>query len=452
MKKNIWQQFLRSDSLKKKVGITLGLVVIYKILSVIPVPGVSQEAVQSMRDVFSNQPGLVFFSSLMGGGLERFSIILMGLSPYINASIILQLLSVVIPKLEEIKKEGAQGQKKINMYTRWLTIPLAFVQGYGMILLLNSLVQGASIVDTSNWGSLLSMMTIITAGTVLLMWLGEQINESGIGNGISMIIFAGILSDVPGRIATQLSSVVWSGSAKDIIVALIPFFILLGLTLGVIYIIIKFTEGYRRIPLVYTKTGRDERSYFPIRINQAGMIPIIFAMSLVTFPYILGQALIVRGAGLPEFIKSAAQLFVNLFNPNTPTWSFVVIFMALVIGFSFFYLSITFDTKEVAESIQKRGGYIPGIRPGRQTADYLRTVSNHLNFFGGTFIAVIAVFPYVATLVNNMLKVNNIPSLNMAQIDFLISGSGLIIVVGVVLELLRRFTAELQSHDYRRFF
>ena len=452
MKKNIWQQFLRSDSLKKKVGITLGLVVIYKILSVIPVPGVSQEAVQSMRDVFSNQPGLVFFSSLMGGGLERFSIILMGLSPYINASIILQLLSVVVPKLEEIKKEGAQGQKKINMYTRWLTIPLAFVQGYGMILLLNSLVQGSTIVDTSNWGSLLSMMTIITAGTILLMWLGEQINESGIGNGISMIIFAGILSDVPGRIMTQLSNVVWSGSIKDIIVALIPFFILLGLTLGVIYIIIKFTEGYRRIPLVYTKTGRDERSYFPIRINQAGMIPIIFAMSLVTFPYILGQALVVRGAGLPTFVKSVAQLFVNLFNPNTPTWSFVVIFMLLVIGFSFFYLSITFDTKEVAESIQKRGGYIPGIRPGRQTADYLRTVSNHLNFFWGTFIAVIAVFPYVATLVNNILKVNNIPSLNMTQIDFLISGSGLIIVVGVVLELLRRFTAELQSHDYRRFF
>jgi preprotein translocase subunit SecY len=405
-----------------------------------------------MRDVFSTQPGLVFFSSLMGGGLERFSIILMGLSPYINASIILQLLTVVVPKLEEIKKEGAQGQKKINMYTRWLTIPLAFVQGYGMILLLNSLVQGASIVDTSNWSSLLAMMTIITAGTVLLMWLGEQINEAGIGNGISMIIFAGILSDVPSRIATQLANVVWSGPIKDIVMALTPFLILLALTLGVIYIIIKFTEGYRRIPLVYTRTGRDERSYFPIRINQAGMIPIIFAMSLVTFPYILGQAIVVRGAGLPEFVKSAAQLLVNLFNPNTPTWSFVVIFIFLVLGFSFFYLSITFDTKEVAESIQKRGGYIPGIRPGRQTADYLRTVSNHLNFFGGSFIALVAVFPYVATLVNNMLKANSIPSLNMVQIDFLISGSGLIIVVGVVLELLRRFNAELQSHDYRRFF
>lgn len=405
-----------------------------------------------MRDIFSTQPGLVFFSSLMGGGLERFSIILMGLSPYINASIILQLLSVVVPKLEEIKKEGAQGQKKINMYTRWLTIPLGFIQAYGMILLLNSLVQGATIVDTSNWASLISMMTIITAGTVLLMWLGEQINEAGIGNGISMIIFAGILSDVPSRIGTQLANVVWGGPVKDIVVALIPFFILLALTLGVVYIIIRFTEGYRRIPLVYTRTGRDERSYFPIRVNQAGMVPIIFAMSLVTFPYILGQAIVVRGAGLPEFVKSAAQLFVNLFNPNTPTWSFVVIFILLVLSFSFFYLSITFDTKEIAESIQKRGGYIPGIRPGRQTADYLRTVSNHLNFFGGSFIAIIAAFPYIATLVNNLLKANNIPSLNMVQIDFLISGSGLIIVVGVVLELLRRFTAELQSHDYRRFF
>jgi len=426
--------------------------VIYKFISVIPVPGVSQAALDSMRDVMASQPGLSFFSSLMGGGLHRFSIILMGLSPYINASIILQLLSVVVPKLEEIKKEGEQGQKKINMYTRWLTIPLAFVQGYGMILLMNSLVQGTTIVDTSNWGSLLSMMTIITAGTVFLMWLGEQINESGIGNGISMIIFAGILSDVPSRIATQLANIVWGAPIKDVVVALIPFAILLGLTLAVIYIIVKFTEGYRRIPLVYTRTGRDERSYFPIRINQAGMIPIIFAMSLVTFPYILGQAIVVRGAGLPEFVKSAAQLFVNLFNPNTPTWSFVVIFIGLVLGFSFFYLSITFDTKEVAESIQKRGGYIPGIRPGRQTADYLRSVSNHLNFFGGSFIAIIAAFPYVATLVNNILKAHNIPALDMVRIDFLISGSGLIIVVGVVLELLRRFTAELQSHDYRRFF
>lgn len=221
--------------------LTLGLIVVYKLLSVIPVPGVSNDSLASMRSVFSAQPGLAFFSSLMGGSLERFSIILMGLSPYINASIILQLLSVVVPKLEEIKKEGAQGQKKINTYTRILTVPLAFIQSYGMILLLNSLTS-IPVVDTSDWGLLLSMMVTITAGTVFLMWLGEQINESGIGNGISMIIFAGVLAEVPGRIATQLAGVVWSESIGSITTQLVPFVGLLLATLLVIYIIIRFTE------------------------------------------------------------------------------------------------------------------------------------------------------------------------------------------------------------------
>jgi preprotein translocase subunit SecY len=449
--KNSWTQLLRSSSLRKKIALTLGLIVVYKLLSVIPVPGVSNDSLASMRTVFSAQPGLAFFSSLMGGSLERFSIILMGLSPYINASIILQLLSVVVPKLEEIKKEGAQGQKKINTYTRILTVPLAFIQSYGMILLLNSLTS-VPVVDTSDWGLLLAMMTTITAGTVFLMWLGEQINESGIGNGISMIIFAGVLAEVPGRIATQLGGVVWSGSIGSITTQLIPFIGLLLATLLVIYIIIRFTEWYRRIPLVYTRTGRDERSYFPIRISQAGMVPIIFAMSLVTFPYIIGQAIALRSAGMPAFVRSAADLMVQVFNPNAPTWWFVIIFVVLVLGFSFFYISITFDTKEVADGIQKRGGYIPGIRPGRQTADYLRKVSNHLNFFGGSFIALVAVFPYVATLVNNALKARNIPALELAQIDFLVSGAGLIIVVGVILELIRRFKSESQSYNYKNFY
>ena len=431
--------------------LTLGLIVVYKLLSVIPVPGVSNDSLASMRSVFSAQPGLAFFSSLMGGSLERFSIILMGLSPYINASIILQLLSVVVPKLEEIKKEGAQGQKRINTYTRILTVPLAFIQSYGMILLLNSLTS-IPVVDTSDWGLLLAMMTTITAGTVFLMWLGEQINESGIGNGISMIIFAGVLAEVPGRIATQLGGVVLGGSFGSIFIQILPFLGLLVATLLGIYVIIRFTEGYRRIPLVYTRTGRDERSYFPIRISQAGMVPIIFAMSLVTFPYIIGQAIALRSAGMPAFVRSAADLMVQIFNPNTPTWWFVIVFVILVLGFSFFYISITFDTKEVADGIQKRGGYIPGIRPGRQTADYLRKVSNHLNFFGGSFIALVAVFPYVATLVNNALKARNIPALDIAQIDFLVSGAGLIIVVGVILELLRKFKAESQSYDYRNFY
>lgn len=296
------------------------------------------------------------------------------------------------------------------------------------------------------------MMLVITAGTIFLMWLGEQINEGGIGNGISMIIFAGVLADIPGRITTQLANVNWTGPFGEIAQQILPFLLLVAATLFVIYIIIRFTEGYRRIPIVYTRTGRDERSYFPIRISQAGMVPIIFAMSLVTFPYMIGQAIALRSANVPEVIRSAASLMVKIFNPNAPTWWFVVSFVVLVVAFSYFYISITFDTKEVAESIQKRGGYIPGIRPGRQTADYLRKVSNNLNFFGGVFIALIAVFPYVATLVNNLLKANNIPAINLAQIDFLMSGSGLIIVVGVILELIRRFKAEVQSYDYKRFF
>ncbi len=256
---------------------------------------------------------------------------------------------------------------------------------------------------------------------------------------------------MPSRIATQLANVAWTGSIGGFVTQLIPFILLIVATLLVIYIIIRFTEGYRRVPLVYTRTGRDERSYFPIRINQVGMVPIIFAMSLVTFPYIIGQAISVRGSGMPQFVRSASELMTRIFNPNAPTWWFVAIFITLVIGFSYFYLSITFDTKEVADGIQKRGGYIPGIRPGRQTADYLRSVSNHLNFFGGSFIAIIAAFPYIATLINNTLKAHNIPALNVTNIDFLISGSGLIIVVGVILELLRRFKAESQSYDYRRF-
>jgi preprotein translocase subunit SecY len=296
------------------------------------------------------------------------------------------------------------------------------------------------------------MMTIATAGTVFLMWLGEQINEAGIGNGISIIIFAGVLADVPSRIAISTCQRFLVRIYRYFCGSIGSFHRSCSCDTLVIYVIIRFTEGYRRVPLVYTRTGRDERSYFPIRINQVGMVPIIFAMSLVTFPYIIGQAIAQRASSLPQIVKSVSELMTRIFNPNSPTWWFVICFVVLVMGFSYFYLSITFDTKEVAENIQKRGGYIPGIRPGRQTADYLRTVSNHLNFFGGSFIALIAAFPYIATLVNNTLRDNDISALDVAQIDFLISGSGLIIVVGVVLELLRRFKAEAQSYDYKRFF
>lgn len=448
MKKNI-RKILRSETLRKKIYVTIGLVVAYKFLSVIPIPGVSAESLVALKQSLASQDGLLFFSSLMGGGLERFSIILMGLSPYINASIIMQLLGVVIPKIEEMKKEGQSGQRKITQITRILTVPLAFGQSYGMILLLNQLT-GVELIDTGDFfGAILPAMVIVTGGTILLMWLGELVNEIGIGNGISMVIFAGVLAGVPTTIISQLSNVTWSDPINQILLALVPFLILLVGTLAIIYVIIKFTEGYRRIPLIYTRTGRDERSYFPIRVNQAGMIPIIFAISIVTFPYIMGQVLLNNSS---DIMIQVGEFLTAAFNPNNAGWLFIILYFLFVLGFAYFYVSITFDTDDVAENIQKRGGYIPNVRPGAETAAYLRKTSNHLNLFGGGFLALIAVFPYLANKLNALIGDAGIPNLPIANIDFLISGAGIIIVVGVILELIRRVDAEMKSYDYKRFY
>ena len=250
------------------------------------------------------------------------------------------------------------------------------------------------------------------------------------------MIFAGVLAGVPAHIMNYIT------------VGNVPLLIgLTLLTLAVIFIIIRFTEGNRKIPLIYTRTGRDERSYFPIRVNQAGMIPIIFAVSIVTFPALIGQLL--SRSGTSGWSNSLGQFLVENFSMNNPSILYIVIYFLLVLAFSFFYVSITFNTTEVAESIQKRGGYIPSVRPGRETAEYLEKVSMHLNLFGGSFLALIAVFPYIAT---KIAPYTGIDMSGGANIDFLISGAGLIIVVGVVLDLIRRVDSELKSYDYRRFY
>lgn len=375
----------------------------------------------------------------MWGGLEQFSIILMGLAPYINATIIIQLLAVIIPSLESLKKEGEQGQKKLNNYTRYLTVPLALAQSYGMIYLLNTVIgtgSGVDIIDTKDFvGTVLPAMIFITAGTMILLWLGDLITESGIGNGTSIIIFAWVLAWVPqqllGYIATKSYSLL---------------LILAILTVAVIYIIVKFTEGYRKIPLIYTRTGRDERSYFPIRVNQAGMVPIIFAVSLITFPSLIGQIMQRRGTGMSQTIGDWLVTHLSLQNPS---WTYIIVYGLLVLGFSFFYTSITFNTTEVAENVQKRWGYIPGIRPGKETAGFLQNVSDRLNLFGGGFLALIAIFPYVITKLNNQFAI--FPA-GTSQIDFLISGSGLIIVVGVILDIIRRIDTDMKSFDYKKFY
>jgi len=345
------QSVFQNQSIRKRIIATLLLVLVYKFLSVIPVPGVNTDGLAAMID---GQKGLSFFSALMGGGLQNFSIILMGLSPYINAVIIIQLLGVIVPKIGDMQKEGEAGQKKLTRMTRWLTLPLAFAQSYGMIILLNSLA-GGTIIDTSDIRIVLMAMTIVTTGTMFLMWLGEVMTEYGIGNGISVIITAGVLAAVPGVIGGHLSAGAY------------PLFLaLLIATLVIIYIIIKFTEGNRRIPIIYTKTGREEKSYFPIRVNQAGMIPIIFAVSLVTFPSIIGE-LLSRSTG--ETASRVGSIIQEYFSLGNPSWIFIIVYFLLVLGFAFFYVSITFDTDKVAENIQKRGGYVPGIRPGSETSD-----------------------------------------------------------------------------------
>lgn len=410
-----------TPGLKNKILAVLGLVLVYKFLAVVPVPGVDTTALQNMLE---SQKGLSFFSALMWGGLENFSVILMGLSPYINAMIIIQLLWVIIPKLEQLQKEGEQGQKKMTQMTRYLTLPLAILQSYGMIILLNSLA-GGSIIDTTNTTTVLLAMMMITTGTMFLMWLGELMTEKGIWNGISIIITAWVLAGVPGVIN-------WYIAAGNYAL----FAALLAGTLAVIYVIIKFTEGNRRIPVIYSKTGRDEKSYFPIKVNQAGMVPIIFAISLVTFPWIIGQILTSQTG---ERAQQIGNILVQHFNMQNPSWMFIALYFLLVLGFSFFYVSITFNTDNVAESIQKRGGYIPGIRPGTETSAYLGKVSAHLNLFGGWFLALIAVLPYIMGKVTGQ------------TIDFIITWAGLIIIVSVVLDIIRRVDSEMKMFDYSKF-
>lgn len=432
--KKIW----KTEHIRKKILATIGLVAVYKLLATIPVPGANIALLDTYAQALRDNSQLGFFGALMGGGLESYSIILMGLAPYINATIIIQLLGVVVPALENLKKEWEQWQKKLNNYGRYLTVPLALAQSYGMILLLNTLFQ-VQIIDTSNfWWVVFPAMLTITAGTMILLWLGDLITEKGVGNGTSIVIFAGVLASVPQYIINYISSENY-----------LLLFILTLLTILVIYIIVRFTEWSRRIPLIYTRTGRDERSYFPIRVNQAGMVPIIFSVSLITFPSIIGQLMMNRGGGRAREI---GEFLVNHFSMQNPSWWFILVYFLLIVGFSYFYVSITFNTTDVAENIQKRGGYIPGIRPGKPTAEYLEKVSNRLNLFGGTFLALIAVFPYVITKINTAFALFPVTHTTTGQIDLIISGSGLIIVVGVILDIIRRIDTDMKSFNYKRFY
>ncbi len=426
-------QIWNSKDLRKKIVFTLGIILFYRLLAHITVPGANIQALQAIGE---RNELLEIFSLLTGGSTENFSIVLMGISPYINASIIIQLLTVIVPKLESLSKEGESGRRKLNSYTRWLTLPLAFLQSYGMIILLNSQAQIPIVSDVTDPAIVLPIMLTICAGTLLLVWLGEQISEKGIGNGISVIIFAGIISGIPSMVGQGLF--LTQGDESKII----PFIVVTLITLILLTVIILVNEAQRQIPITYAGRGiraKSDQAFLPIKINQAGMIPIIFAVAMVSFPGIIGQFLV--NATSP-WLRDLGTTMSQLFQPNTMTY--LLVYFVLTFAFTFFYVSITFQPDQIAENIQKRGGYIPGIRPGTQTSEHIAQVSNRLTLFGASFISFIAVLP--------LLTQFTFSSSGLGSVPLLISGAGMIIIVGVVLDLIRQVNAQLVMHDYKKFY
>ncbi len=422
---NLIKQIWSSTALQKKIIYTLLALFAYRVFAQISVPGVD---ITGVRELFDDQSGnaLAIYSMLTGGSLEKFSVVMMGLAPYINASIIMQLAGVVIPKLEALKKEGQAGQRKIGAYTRWLTVIFSMAMSYGMIYAIAEKIDGFS----SAFVDVFPLMVIVSAGTLLLMWIGELITEKGIGNGISLIIFASLVSNIP----SVLGSI--AGSVQDLATdsgKLIPFIMFLALTLILIVGTVLATEGHRKIPVNYGSGGSAMASSLPIRVLQAGMIPIIFALSLITFPSVVLQMM--TAGGEPGEV---AKFILANFNPATGGPIFFVTYFFLILFFSYFYVSITFKPADVAENIQKRGGFVPGYRPGRETAEHLGDVSFRLNFWGGSFLAIVAILPMLFTVFSDSLTSQ----------DLIISGSGIIIIVGVVLDLIRRINAQLVMQDY----
>lgn len=414
----------KSPALRKKILITAVLFVVFRIFAHIPIPGVDRH---KLALLFSQNQFLGLLDIFSGGTLVNFSILALGLNPYINASIILQLLTIVFPQLEELSKEGEYGREKINQYTRLLTIPLAVVQSIGMYALLKT--QG--IVGVATPLTFITMIATMAAGTMFVMWLGELITAYGVGNGISLLIFAGIVGRLPvslGQTATTITS--------ESVTSAIMF---LGLAVIVIAATVFVNEAVRRITVHYARRIRGNKvyggstSYLPLRVNQAGVIPIIFAVSLVLLPSLLGGFL---AQVKNPFVANLGRLFTGLFNPNSLSYN--IIYFLLVIGFTYFYTAITFNPTKIAQEIQKYGGFIPGIRPGAPTASYLNYILTRITLAGALFLGLIAIFPSLARGITGMTTL-------------LVGGTGVLIVVSVVLETVKALEAQLVMKNYENF-
>jgi preprotein translocase subunit SecY len=417
-------QIFKIKELRNKILFVLGILVVFRLAANIPVPGVN---VEQLRQFFDNNQFFGLLNMFSGGGLRNISIVMLGVGPYITASIIMQLLTMIVPRLEQIyKEEGEAGRQKFNMWTRWLTVPLAALQTFAMINLFRS--QGI-------FGDLtaLQLGTIIataTAGTVFLMWLGELITEKNIGNGVSLIIFAGIVAGLPTSL-TQLFAV-WEPSMLFTYLGYLIF------TLLVIAGVVFVTEGQRNIPVSYAKRIRGNRVYggtsthLPLRVNQAGVIPIIFAMSIMLFPGMIANFFV--NASNPA-VANMANVVNNIFKNQ---WFYGASYFVLVVLFTYFYTAVTFDPKNISENLQKQGGFVPGIRPGQATTEYLHKVLNRITLTGALFLGGIAVLPFVVQ------GITNVQSLT-------IGGTGLLIVVSVVIEIMKQIESQMIMRDYEGF-
>jgi preprotein translocase subunit SecY len=413
--------------LRRRILITIGILVIFRFISHVPLPGVNFDALQ---ELFNQNALLGMLNLFSGGAMKQFSVASMGVYPYITASIIMILLVPVIPRLQALSQEGESGRNKINLITHYLMVPLAGLSGYGQLVLL----QRAGAVDPTNTMLTVTIVISLIAGTVFLVWLGELITEYGIGNGISIIIFGGIVAGYPSLIQQGFL-------AKENTMGLIVY---IAIVLVTIVLIVIFTEAHRRIPVQYARSvfrgGRMYKqsgsTHIPMRVNSAGMIPLIFAMSLVLFPGVVASYFVPAGA-----TEGFAYQIQRLFSPSTelPLGAFYwILYFLLAVAFAFFYTMITYQQQDLPGTLQRQGGFIPGIRPGKNTATYLQGVINRITWAGALFLAFVAVMPFLARTVTDVQQIQ-------------LSSLGMLIVVGVILDTMKQIEAQLVMRRYEGF-
>jgi preprotein translocase subunit SecY len=411
---------VRIPEIRKKLLFAGAMLALYRLGAYIPAPGINTEAVKDISENFTGSNVLGFLNLFSGGSLQRFAIFALGIMPYITASIILQLLQVVVPSLEKLRKEGEVGQQKITQYTRYLTVGLAFGQSIGYVFLFRQFGSGAN-TEIVNGGLTFSKVFIIvlalTAGCVLVMWLGELITQRGIGNGISLMIFASIVAGLPQGIQA------WWTNPDQIFKVMMPF-----IALACIAAIVFMQEGQRRIPVQYAKRVVGRRmagggsTYLPLRVNMAGVIPVIFAASLMAFPPTIGELTGARG-------------IANFFSPNGA--AYIVGESILIILFTYFYTAVTFNPVEQADNLKKYGGFIPGVRPGRPTAEYLDRILARLTFPGSLYLAAVAALPTIL--------------INQTSANFFFGGTSILIVIGVALDTMKQIEAQMMMRNYEGF-